>query len=73
MNGIEMLMKSMGLDPEQLKQQFGGAMVQMQNRIQGIESALQRIELRQMAIMESLQLIDPVRANQEVMTHGNVN
>lgn len=73
MNGMEMLMKSFGFDPEQLKRQFGDAMVQLQNRTLEIELSLKRIEARQMMMMDALHVVDPARAMQEAMTHGPVN
>ena len=48
--GMEMLLKSMGFDPDVVREQFESARQQVDAKVQQIESKLDRIELSQSRI-----------------------
>jgi hypothetical protein len=72
MNGMAMMLKSMGFDPEQLQ----GMMGQFQMVLQQFKDQMDRIELKQMAILENQErlfsLIDP-RVPMPSVTHEGIN
>lgn len=63
MKGAEMMLKAMGLDPDELKNQFGGMVQGIQTKFVQLENQLQRIEVTQMTIMaQNTAILNNMRA-----------
>lgn len=58
MNGMEMMLKSVGFDPEKIKKQLTDAQAMIEERVQGVSSRLSEIENQNDFIIASLQRIE---------------
>lgn len=66
MNGMEMMLKSLGFDPEKIKSELGAVLEQTTARVMQEVTALKESQLR------TEQKIDKILANQNVLDRGLV-
>lgn len=58
MDGMGMMLKSLGFDPEKIKKQLSEAQAAIEERVQGITNRLSEIESQNDSIYASLQRIE---------------
>ncbi len=69
--GLEMLMKSFGVDPDEIKVQMAGAQQKLNEELQSFHQQMNRIEAKQAEILNRISDLEESKARELITLNGN--